>query len=135
MCEREITSRDVTSAFGRIAFNNYVHVPMPTSGARPGAEQFEVARRFYRFELMRLKPHLSLVFARRVWNNLPTGGQRITGSSTRDMWLYDLPSGKVLVGWLRHPSTRWRYHGWRDDTEVDCAREYIRLARSFHGIE
>jgi hypothetical protein len=135
MCKSEITSGDVASAFGRIAFNNYVHVPMPTPNASPEPEQYEAARHVYMEELTRLKPHLSLVFAKRVWDNLPNVDEKFTGCSGRDMCLYKIPSGKVLVGWLRHPSTRWRYNGWRDEVEINVAKEYFRIARNFHGIE
>jgi len=132
--KRPITSDDVKSVFGRIAFNNYVHIPMQSGSTEPTMEQYKVAVGVYTDELKRLKPHLSLVFARRVWNNLPNGGKRVAGRSTRDMWLYDFPTGKVLVGWLRHPSTFWRRNGWRDEEEIKIAREYIQAAADFHGV-
>ena len=129
-----ITSVDVKSVFGRIAFNNYVHIPMQSGSSVPTMEQYKVAAGVYADELARLKPHLSLVFARRVWNNLPSGGERFTSNCTRDMWLYEVPAGKVLVGWLRHPSTIWRRNGWRDETELQIAQEYIRAAAGFHRV-
>jgi hypothetical protein len=136
VCKSEITSGDVASAFGRIAFNNYVHVPMPMPNARPKSEQYKAAQDVYMEELTRLRPHLSLVFARRVWDNLPKVkvDEKFTGCSGRDMCLYKIPSGKVLVGWLRHPSSWRRHKGWRDE-EINFGKEFLRIARSFHGME
>lgn len=78
-------------------------------------------------------PHLSLVFAERVWKELPTDGKWIRGETDRDMYLYCAAFGKVLVGWLKHPSTRWRRNGWRDDAEIGIAQQYTQFATKFHG--
>src|SRR5579863_2484838 len=50
-----ITSDDVKSVFGRIAFNNYVHVPMQSGSTVPTMEQYQVGAGVYTDELARLK--------------------------------------------------------------------------------
>ncbi|MEP7363359.1 MAG: hypothetical protein ABI972_08900 [Acidobacteriota bacterium] len=121
--------------FNRIAFNNYVHAPMAASYCRPTAGQIAVAKEAYLQDLAELRPHLSIVLAKRVWNQLPTTGRHycsaLVGLKRRDMWVYTSSGHETLVGWLRHPSTVYRKSGWRNETEIEFAREYVRIASEF----
>ncbi|HWC98250.1 MAG TPA: hypothetical protein VG456_15935 [Candidatus Sulfopaludibacter sp.] len=137
---KEIGASDVRTVFEKIAFNNYVHVPMRKSDEEPTPEQMLMAHKVYIRELSSAelcRPHLSLVFVKRVWNSLE-GGREVDGVTvngvTRQMWLYELPAGPVLVGWLKHPASYWRNNGWRDDVEIPIAQAYIQAAAVYHGV-
>ncbi|MDX2152887.1 MAG: hypothetical protein SFV54_19240 [Bryobacteraceae bacterium] len=120
-------------AFDSIAFNNYVHAPMERAAVPPSAEHIKVAQEVYLNELAELKPHLSLVLAKRVYLNLPNQGTKGTDvefdGKVRSMWVYDLGGHRTLVGWLKHPASGHWVHGWRDEIEVGFARKYVEIAR------
>ena len=136
----QIDAADVKNVLGGIAFNNYVHVPMRSRRAVPTSEHYRIAHSVYIRELtevLKWPPHLSLVFAKRIWDHL-RGGRRLqtvkVDGAEREVWLYEFPCGPVVVGWLKHPASYNRPNGWRDDVDIPFAQAYIRAAEALHGL-
>jgi uracil-DNA glycosylase len=111
----EIARETSAAWWNRIAFYNFVQVPMTGPRTAPTAEEFRDSDGAF-FEILEmLRPDYVLAWGERLYNNLPQTGYQGDDCCGLETWVYETKDGhKVHVLGLYHPSAGFDTTYWRD---------------------
>ena len=110
-------------AWEHLAFYNYVQVPMTGPRISPTTEDFKKSEEAFWEVLNELKPDLIIAWSKRLYNNLPQGGEYIGELEVRDeyddivsieLWSYELKNSIIRIIGITHPSAGFDTEFWHE---------------------
>lgn len=128
---RDIDLINLSEAWQRLAFSNYVQHFADPNSKRPTPPQWQYAKKSFPLLLEKVSPELIIVFGKVNWDKLPNYGSGVYIEQDRNVeptgWLYDGPGGTpVLATWVDHPSNAWRKFSWQDwQGRIEAARTWV----------
>lgn len=107
----------------RVIFYNYVQFPIAGTRMSPTVEEFRNSEEAFFEILEKYRPEAVIVWGKRLYNNLPKGGEQGPDVKDVETWVYSLNDGtKVHLLPITHPSAGFSPEEWHE-VIVDFLRQ------------
>jgi len=119
----DLEFEDKKEAWEHIAFYNYVQEPMIGARISPTTEEFKKSEEAFWEVLNKISPDLIIVWGKRLYINLPQGGEYIGELEVRDeyddivsieLWSYELKNSIIRIIGITHPAAGFDTEFWHE---------------------